>query len=84
MIFNLNLATQPQTAILYVGVTDGKRMDEAILTIMKLKKSWHVPQLLRYGTVEQLTEFPYSDLQQLNQFVLNDTVFGLFASLEGL
>jgi hypothetical protein len=52
---------------------------------MKTKKSWDVPQLVKYGTVEQLTEMPYSDMQQINQFILNDpTVFGLFASLEGL
>ncbi|WP_404785072.1 hypothetical protein [Altericista sp. CCNU0014] len=52
---------------------------------MKTKKSWDVPQLIKYGTVEQLTEMPYSDLQQINQFVQNSVItFGMFASLEGL
>lgn len=53
---------------------------------MKTKKSWDVPQLIKYGTVEQLTEMPYTDMQQINQFVLNGSsnVFGLFASLSGL
>ena len=53
---------------------------------MKTKKSWDVPQLIKYGTVEQLTEMPYTDMQQINQFVLNgdSNVFGLFASLSGL
>lgn len=51
---------------------------------MKTKKSWDVPQLVKYGTVEQLTEMPYSDLQQINQFIMDGSKFGLFASLEGL
>jgi hypothetical protein len=53
---------------------------------MKTKKSWDVPQLTKYGTVEQLTEMPYTDVQQINQFVLNGSAnaFGLFASLAGL
>jgi hypothetical protein len=51
---------------------------------MNNKKVWDSPQLVKYGTVEQLTELQYSDLQQLNQFVLKDAAFGLFASFEGL
>jgi hypothetical protein len=52
---------------------------------MKIKKSWDVPQLLKYGTVEQLTEIQYVDLNKLEQFALSGgTAFGLFASLEGL
>ncbi|MGB8700113.1 MAG: hypothetical protein WCD18_11910 [Thermosynechococcaceae cyanobacterium] len=51
---------------------------------MSAKKTWDAPQLVKYGTVEQLTELQYSDLQQLNQFVLNGAAFGLFASLDGL
>jgi hypothetical protein len=51
---------------------------------MNIKKVWDSPQLVKYGTVEQLTELQYSDLQQLNQFVLKDAAFGLFASFTGL
>lgn len=51
---------------------------------MNSKKAWNSPQLTKYGTVEHLTELQYSDLQQLNQFVLKDTAFGLFASFTGL
>jgi hypothetical protein len=52
---------------------------------MKTKKSWYFPQLIKYGTVEQLTEIQYSDLQKMNQFIVNgSSMFGLFASLEGL
>jgi hypothetical protein len=52
---------------------------------MKIKKSWYFPQLIKYGTVEQLTEMQYTDLQQVNQFILNGSnMFGLFASLDGL
>jgi hypothetical protein len=52
---------------------------------MKTKKSWYFPQLIKYGTVEQLTEIQYSDLQKMNQFIVNGSnMFGLFASLEGL
>jgi hypothetical protein len=51
---------------------------------MNTKKAWNSPQLVKYGTVEQLTELQYTDLQQLNQFVLKDAAFGLFASFEGL
>jgi hypothetical protein len=51
---------------------------------MKTKKSWYFPQLIKYGTVEQLTEMQYSDLQQIHQFIEKGTVFGLFASLNGL
>jgi hypothetical protein len=51
---------------------------------MNTKKAWNSPQLVQYGTVEQLTELQYTDLQQLNQFVLKDAAFGLFASFAGL
>jgi hypothetical protein len=51
---------------------------------MNIKKAWNSPHLIKYGTVEQLTELQYSDLQQLNQFALKDVAFGLFASFEGL
>jgi hypothetical protein len=51
---------------------------------MKTKRSWHFPQLIKYGTVEQLTEMQYSDFQKMNEFIEQGHAFGLFASLAGL
>jgi hypothetical protein len=51
---------------------------------MKTKRSWDIPQLRKYGTVEQLTELQYSDLHKFEQFISDGSAFGLFASIKGL
>jgi hypothetical protein len=52
---------------------------------MNNKKSWQAPSLMKYGTVEQLTELSSSEIQQLHRLVMNGAgAMGLFASLNGL
>jgi hypothetical protein len=63
---------------------NGHKRYESKIDAMNSKKTWNSPHLIKYGTVEQLTEFENSDLQRLNQFVLKDATFGLFASFAGL
>jgi hypothetical protein len=51
---------------------------------MSNKKSWQTPNLLQYGTVEQLTELSSSDeIQQINRLIMNGAGLGLFASAVG-
>jgi hypothetical protein len=52
---------------------------------MSNKKSWQVPSLMKYGTVEQLTELSSSEIQQLHQLIVNGAgAMGLFASMNAL
>jgi hypothetical protein len=52
---------------------------------MSNRKSWQTPNLMKYGTVEQLTELSSSEMQQLNRLIMNGAgAIGLFASLDGL
>jgi hypothetical protein len=52
---------------------------------MNSKKSWQAPNLMKYGTVEQLTELSSSEIQQFHRLVMNGAgAMGLFASLNGL
>jgi hypothetical protein len=56
-----------------------------LFEILTMKKSWNVPKLFNYGTVEAMTEVLASDLQQINKFTDNGFAsFDLFASLEGI
>jgi hypothetical protein len=52
---------------------------------MSNKKPWQTPNLMKYGTVEQLTALSSSDIQQLNRLIMNGAgAIGLFASLDAL
>ncbi len=52
---------------------------------MSNKKIWQAPNLLKYGTIEQLTELSSSDLQQINTLIMNGAgAIGLFSSLQGM
>jgi hypothetical protein len=51
---------------------------------MSNKKSWQTPNLMKYGTIEQLTELSSSDIQQINSLIMNGAgAIGLFASAQG-
>jgi hypothetical protein len=52
---------------------------------MSNKKSWQAPSLMKYGTVEQLTELSSSEIQQFHRLVMNGAgAMGLFASFHSL
>jgi hypothetical protein len=52
---------------------------------MSNKKSWQTPNLMKYGTVEQLTELSSSEIQQLNRLIMDGAgAIGLFSSLYGM
>jgi hypothetical protein len=52
---------------------------------MNDKKSWQAPNLMKYGTVEQLTELSSSEIQQFHRLVMNGAgAMGLFASFNAM
>lgn len=46
-------------------------------------KKYKPPTLIKYGSLEQLTEISTSELQQLNRLMEGIGSLGLFASMEG-
>jgi hypothetical protein len=51
---------------------------------MSIKKTWAAPILVKYGSIEQLTQLNYADLHQISQTFLPEQALGLLASLGGL
>jgi hypothetical protein len=48
---------------------------------MSIKKTWAAPILVKYGSIEQLTQLNYADLHQISQSFLPEQALGLLASL---
>jgi hypothetical protein len=48
---------------------------------MSIKKTWAAPILVKYGSIEQLTQLNYTDLHQISQSFLPEQALGLLASL---
>lgn len=47
-------------------------------------KKYKTPTLIKYGSLEQLTEISITETQQLNRLIEGVSSLGLFASMEGL
>ncbi len=47
-------------------------------------KKYKPPTLIKYGSLEQLTELSTAEAQQLNRLINGIGSLGLFASMEGL